>query len=213
MSYDLFPAVDSLYRFPPEVRAALAESVELRSLVIPMTNTQRNNLTGADLWDGRLVLNTTTDHINRYDGGSSSWKVIPNQEDLDALPQGVLGKAVYGSNQNGIIGVTPLTGLSVPVTMPAGRQVRVSAHVTATMVTVGGQTEVNILNDVGTMIARSGCNLLATGFGTYDPWCVIEPAAGARTYYLQATANGADHMETLSGTSPSYLMVEDLGAV
>lgn len=85
MAYELFPAVDEDYNFPPEVRAALAASVELRNTVLPLTQTQRNNLTGTDLWDGRLVLNTTTDRLNRYDAGTATWKVIADVSDLDAV--------------------------------------------------------------------------------------------------------------------------------
>lgn len=84
MAYDRYPAVDENFDFPPEVRQALAESAELRNTVLPLTQTQRNNLTGADLWDGRLVLNTTTDRLNRYDGGTSIWKVIADVTDITA---------------------------------------------------------------------------------------------------------------------------------
>lgn len=85
MAYDLFPAVDEDYNFPPEVRAALAASIELRNTVLPLTQTQRNNLTGTDLWDGRLVLNTTTDRLNRYDAGTSTWKPIADLSDVAAV--------------------------------------------------------------------------------------------------------------------------------
>lgn len=84
MAYDRYPAVDEAYKFAPEVRAALATDAILRNVVVPMTQTQRNNLTGSDLWDGRLVANTTTDRINRYDAGSDSWKVLVEQTDLDS---------------------------------------------------------------------------------------------------------------------------------
>jgi microcystin-dependent protein len=101
MPYNLFPAVDETYSFPPEVRAALATSLELRNTVIPMTTTLRNNLTGSELWDGRLILNTTTDRLNRYDLGSASWIVIPDESDITAavaaaMPIGVV--LAYGSS-------------------------------------------------------------------------------------------------------------------
>ena len=83
MAYDLYPAVDEDYNFPPEVRQAIATAPETRNTVIPMTTTQRNNLTGTDLWDGRLIFNTDTDRINRYDVGTASWGVIADE--LDAI--------------------------------------------------------------------------------------------------------------------------------
>lgn len=77
MSYDLYPAVDEDYQFAPEVRAALAASTELRNQVVPMTETQRNNLAGAELWNGRLILNTTSSRIDRYDG--SDWVAMTTE--------------------------------------------------------------------------------------------------------------------------------------
>lgn len=84
MAYDRYPAVDEAYKFPPEVRAALATDAYLRNAVVPMTQTQRNNLTGTDLWDGRLIENTTTDRVNRYDAGTDTWKVLVETADLDS---------------------------------------------------------------------------------------------------------------------------------
>lgn len=76
MAYNLYPAVDELYNLPPEVRAALARSLELRNTIVPMSTVTRNNLLLSELWDGRVIANTTTDHLERYDGGSAQWKVL-----------------------------------------------------------------------------------------------------------------------------------------
>jgi hypothetical protein len=85
MPYDLYPAVDAQYNFPPEVRAALAKSLDLRNTVVPLTTVQRNNLVGAELWDGRTILNTTTDRINRYDAGTATWVAIADLSDVDTV--------------------------------------------------------------------------------------------------------------------------------
>lgn len=71
MAYDLYPAVNEDYEFAPEVREANALTPEFRNQVPPMTETQRNNLTGDDLWNDRMVFNTTTSRVNRYNG--SAW--------------------------------------------------------------------------------------------------------------------------------------------
>lgn len=84
MPYDLYPAVDENFDFPPEVRARLAVSIELRNTVIPMTESYRNNLTSGDLWDGRLIYNTTTKRVNRYNLATTSWTVLMEQSDVDA---------------------------------------------------------------------------------------------------------------------------------
>lgn len=73
MPYDRYPAVDEDYLFPPEVREANGLAPEFRNQVVPLTQTQRNNLTGDELWNGRLVLNTTTNRIDRYDTSAGEW--------------------------------------------------------------------------------------------------------------------------------------------
>lgn len=90
MAYDLYPAIDANYQFPPEVRGALAESSELRNTVVPMTTTDRNNLTAPELWDGRLIVNTTTDRINRYDSGTAQWYEIANAAEVLSLSGGTM---------------------------------------------------------------------------------------------------------------------------
>lgn len=74
MAYDLYPAVDETYNFPPEVRQALAVSAELRNTVVPMTTVQRNNLTGANLWDGRLIVNTDNNNLEVYVESTATWE-------------------------------------------------------------------------------------------------------------------------------------------
>jgi microcystin-dependent protein len=79
VAYDLYPAVDEDLKFAPEVRAANASTPEFRSQVVPMTQTARNNLTGDELWDNRLIFNTTTDRIDRYDEGSTTWLQVTSE--------------------------------------------------------------------------------------------------------------------------------------
>ena len=83
MPYDLYPAVDQNYNFPPEVRQSLAVSPELRNTVVPMTTAERNNLLPSQLWDGRVITNTTTDRMERYDLGTTQWYVIADSTDLN----------------------------------------------------------------------------------------------------------------------------------
>ena len=77
MGYDLYPAVDEDYLFAPAVREANAATPEFRNQVVPMTETQRNNLTGDDLWTNRMIFNTTTTRINRYTG--SGWTDLSSE--------------------------------------------------------------------------------------------------------------------------------------
>ena len=64
-----------------------------------MYKRQRNNLSGGALWEGRLVVNTTTNRINRY-SVSGGWSVIAEIADLspntDMSPIGAI--IAYASN-------------------------------------------------------------------------------------------------------------------
>jgi len=77
MAFDLFPAVDEEYKFPDAVREANALTPEFRNQVEPMTETQRNNLSGDELWLHRMVFNTTTTRINRYNG--TAWTDLSSE--------------------------------------------------------------------------------------------------------------------------------------
>jgi len=73
--YILFPAVDAEYNFPPEILAKLAQSLELRNSVLPMTQATRDNLTGDDLWVGRAIFNLTTNVLQIWIGtGDEPWQ-------------------------------------------------------------------------------------------------------------------------------------------
>ena len=84
MAYDLYPAVDENYVFPPEVLLALAGTAELRNTVVPMTTTTRNNLTAPELWDGRTIANTTTHRLERYDVVSTAWAQVADLSDVQS---------------------------------------------------------------------------------------------------------------------------------
>ena len=83
MAYDLYPAIDDGVPIRrPRFRQALSISMELRNGVTPMTTATRNNLLPIEKWDGRLIANTTTDHLERYDAGGASWDQIASTIDL-----------------------------------------------------------------------------------------------------------------------------------
>ena len=66
MPYDLFPSVDENFNFPEEVRVQLAKSEQLRNLLIPMSETVRDALSGEELWFGRTIFNTTSKKIESW---------------------------------------------------------------------------------------------------------------------------------------------------
>lgn len=110
MAYDLYPAVDENYNFAPEVRAALAKTLELRNGIPPMTQTARNNLVGPELWDGRMIFNTDTDTINRYDIGTFTWVAVITIADMTAADNAVIADSrlhlgLRNAIRNGDMGV------------------------------------------------------------------------------------------------------------
>ena len=101
MVYNLYPAVDANHDFPQEIRQRLAVSLELRHQVIPMTEATRNNLTTAEKWDGRVIVNTTTGNIEKYDLASTSWeptvdKLYVDSSLVDYVDENVV-KVYHGS--------------------------------------------------------------------------------------------------------------------
>lgn len=79
MAFDQFAAVDDDLQFPQSVREANAATLEFRNQVLPMTQTVRNNLTGDELWDGRLVYNLTTKRLNVYDLATDAWGPVSSE--------------------------------------------------------------------------------------------------------------------------------------
>jgi hypothetical protein len=81
---------------------ALAGWVNDRPGIAQVTTTQRNALAGVELWDGRVVANTTTDRLNRYDAGTATWIVIPDNGDIGALLATTGLPAALGTASRGV---------------------------------------------------------------------------------------------------------------
>lgn len=60
-----FPAATSANDVPADIQA-LATWTDARPGVSPLTTAARDALTGADLWDGRVIYNLTTAQLERY---------------------------------------------------------------------------------------------------------------------------------------------------
>lgn len=51
----------------------LAEWADGRPGVSPLSTVQRDGLVGVELWDGRIIWNTTTAQLERYSTGTAAW--------------------------------------------------------------------------------------------------------------------------------------------
>jgi hypothetical protein len=80
----------------------LAQLFHDRPGVSALTTTQRNALTGAELWDGRVILNTTTDRLNRYDLGTTTWVAIADSSEIAALLATSGTPAALGTASRGV---------------------------------------------------------------------------------------------------------------
>lgn len=130
---------------------------------------------------------------------------------------GVLGYALLTANQINITAEADITGLSVAVNLPAGRLIKISAHVWLQSATVA--------TDVGRVSLKEGATILQIGTvtnptnagsssGTTSPFIVLAPAAGAHTYKATAqriVGTGSITVQA-SATTPAILLVEDIGA-
>jgi hypothetical protein len=68
-----YPAATDANDVPADLQA-LATWVDARPGVSPLTTAQRDALTGADLWDGRVIFNLTAVQLERYDAAATVWR-------------------------------------------------------------------------------------------------------------------------------------------
>jgi hypothetical protein len=130
---------------------------------------------------------------------------------LAKYPKGWLGYASVTSNQSGI-GSTPtdLTGLTVTVTVPANRLVRVSGY--AQVFTASGvYAAVTMLED-GSQVGRVGRTLPGVGESTtVSAFTLVLPTAGSHTYKLQGESSSSTFTLEASSSLPAWILVEDIG--
>lgn len=65
---------------------ALAAWVNARPGIATMNATERDALTGADLWDGRVIYNTTTSRHEGWEAGTSSWRAVVALQEPNTWP-------------------------------------------------------------------------------------------------------------------------------
>lgn len=124
MAYNLYPAVDENFNFPPEIRDALIASLNIRNLGAPMDTDERNALPTQDLGYGYYIYNLDWDRFEIYRPEFDKWHVgleapgsikewpsdvIPegwmkqNGRELDRIVYGALYKVIgtkYGAGNN-----------------------------------------------------------------------------------------------------------------
>lgn len=123
-----------------------------------------------------------------------------------------LGYAQITANQTGITTEVDLTGLSVTVTIPAGRRLRVSSYVQP-FTTVANDTFLCRIYDNGVQVQQGlvGMPITATGY-SLDTSVELTPAAGTHVYKLTGFRNNGSGSESIfaAANTPSFILVEDI---
>ena len=136
---------------------------------------------------------------------------------MNQIPKGVLGYAFRTSNITGLSGgPVDLPDLSVQVSVPAGRLIRVVGYVRAWAGPAQGDEADFLIRD-GNNTQLQVKRLLAAIPSRAEGGAVqalIRPSAGTHTYKLsfeQVTGTGNWAVQATS-TVPAHILVEDIGA-
>jgi len=128
---------------------------------------------------------------------------------------GQLGYAQTTSSQTGIGATeTDLTNLSVTVTVPAGRRIKVTGSVAADLDTISAVGQIRIKEDGAEIQYMPLYQPAVAGQSqTLQRSRVLTPSAGSRTYKLtgQRTSGSGSLAIRAFSTDPAFILVEDIG--
>lgn len=131
-----------------------------------------------------------------------------------SAPSGMaLAYAEVTANQTGISTETDLTGLTVTVTVPAGRRIRITAHCAEIDNDSTAGSVIGRIKEGATVLGLFAADTLASSVAICaDASVVITPTAGSHTYKLSLHKNvGAGSISlSASATQPAFILVEDI---
>lgn len=129
------------------------------------------------------------------------------------MPAGWLGYEQVTSSQSSITTITDLTGLSVTVTVPASRRIRVTGSAFLSRTVADGATSL-LIRESSTTLKNAGYLTTGAQFGAEEGSVVLTPSAGSHTYKLsleQDSGTGSSGI-IAAATTPAFILVEDLGS-
>lgn len=135
----------------------------------------------------------------------------PDQTSSAPFSGSTLGYAEVTASQAGIgTGNTDLTGLSVTITVPAGRRIRISAQGLFSQQTSLGHHFL-FIQEGATQLEEALVTSRAVGdYTTLKTASVVSPSAGTHTYKLQAKTSAGTSTLEATGTYPAFILVEDI---
>lgn len=136
---------------------------------------------------------------------------IDTDDDLwpAGMPGTTLAYAQVTADQNGITTTTDLTGLSVTVTVPAGRRIKITGSGLFQKDATGNPSGL-LIYEGGTQLAESLYSLGPSEWGTNTATAIITPTAGTHTYKLSAFASSGATSLRAAATLPAFILVEDV---
>lgn len=138
---------------------------------------------------------------------------FPAQAPVIPVTGTTLGYAEVTANQAGITTETDLTGLSVTITVPEGRRIRISGKIAVNGSAASSTPNLRIKEGSTVLIDSQWQNSLTAGFGMTLPISVvISPSAGMHTYKLALVlAAGSGSLTMVAGAvTPAFILVEDI---
>ena len=192
----------------------------------------RENVQGTrDFLDGFLLRSPTagahayTFQVTKYSGtgtilfeasgkaSSCVEDITPTPAPSSGAPGSTLGYAEATGNQGSITSTqTDITGLSVTVTVPAGRRIRISARTYWTSTTSDGDALTGIFEGATQLQESRGYVGGTTAPFAAEPSVVLSPSAGTHTYKVvgkRVTGTGTLTNNVFSGGT-SFILVEDI---
>lgn len=130
-----------------------------------------------------------------------------------SAPSGMaLAYAEVTANQTGITSETDLTGLTVTVTVPAGRRIKITGSIFINRTVADGVTSLKIKEGATQLHQADGFVRNAAEAQFIERAASFTPTAGTHTYKLTLTlTTGTGSTGLIAGaTFPAYILVEDV---
>lgn len=152
---------------------------------------------------GAMIYETDTGNFKIWTTATTLWQAPWN------TAWGQIGYATTAVNQAGVTAVVDLTSLSVAVTVPANRILKVTSHVLLNKDATAGLTRLYI-NEGATNLSTAFVYFTLSTFITLTEAVQLTPTVGAHTYKLRLSADtGA--VTAANATQAGFILVEDMG--
>lgn len=127
-----------------------------------------------------------------------------------SVPVGQLAYAQATANQGTFTAETDLTGLSVNISVPAGRVIEITGHCEMSSSVADGTMRLSIFE--GATLINIGEQNGSTNAQGVEVSAVISPSAGSHTYKLSGLRSaGTGNLTMAAGpTFPAYILVKDI---